>query len=390
MTRSSLDLTQKVLGALPEHIAMLDESGRIIALNTAWRNFGDANGLQQPQHGLGVNYLSVCAAARGEGTEEARQVEASIRKLLGHRKGAFSLEYPCHGPAQQRWFQVRGECFQQDTGCYLVIAHQNVTSRIQAQRAAQVASEQCDERTTQRTQHLEETLKIAEGLFYYMEHTFRAPLRATHGLSRMLLDQHTANLDATGTQCLHRILDASETMDALINRVLDFGLVALQEASCTLLDLEELLDEVFDSPALNRERGLARIILQKPMPKAWGDRRIVRLVLCELIVNALKYVPAGIVPRIHIRGVAREDRTRVTIQDNGIGIGSESQKRIFRIFDRRRRGEFYSGTGIGLVFAKQWLARIGGEIGVQSVSGKGSCFWVDLPGKMLTARAYER
>ena len=125
--RSLFDLIQKVLGILTEHVAILDETGRIIAINAAWRNFGDANGLRYPAHGLGSNYLTVCDGARGQCANEAAQVAASIRRLLRDRHGCFSLEYPFDNPKEQRWFQVTGESFEHDSRCYVVIAHLDIT-----------------------------------------------------------------------------------------------------------------------------------------------------------------------------------------------------------------------------------------------------------------------
>jgi len=69
---------------------------------------------------------------------------------------------------------------------------------------------------------------------------------------------------------------------------------------------------------------------------------------------------------------------RITVQDNGIGIARETQKRVFRLFEQPARPEFYSGTGIGLLLAKQGLARMGGKIGLVSEPGKGSSFWIEL------------
>src|SRR6267378_1328636 len=111
---------------------ILDETGRIIAINAAWQNFGDANGLRYPAYGLGSNYLTVCDGARGQCANEAAQVAASIRRLLRDRHGCFSLEYPFDNPKEQRWFQVTGESFEHDSRCYAVIAHLDITIKKQA------------------------------------------------------------------------------------------------------------------------------------------------------------------------------------------------------------------------------------------------------------------
>jgi len=307
--RSLFDLIQKVLGILTEHVAILDETGRIIAINAAWRNFGDANGLRYPAHGLGSNYLTVCDGARGQCADEAAQVAASIRRLLRGRHGCFSLEYPFDNPKEQRWFQVTGESFEHDSRCYAVIAHLDITIKKQAGYASLEASSaqaervKCDQRMTEQALRLEETLKIMEGLLYYIGHTLRAPLRATNGFTRLVLDQHVA-VDESSKHLLHRILDASQMMDGLINRLLDFGRIGMENPACTCVELEEVLEDVMESVIREYERRHPQITIARPLPKVWGDPRILRLVLRELVTNAVKYVTPGTTPRVFIMAKA--------------------------------------------------------------------------------------
>jgi len=110
---------------------------------------------------------------------------------------------------------------------------------------------------------------------------------------------------------LRRILEASETMDALINRLLAFGRLELEQPTCTAIDLAGLAEEVSNILARERERQGAEVTIEKPMPQAWGDRTLLRLVLCELVANALKFVPAGRLPRVCIRAEYRDDKVRV-------------------------------------------------------------------------------
>jgi hypothetical protein len=82
----------------------LDESGTIVRVNTAWRKFGEQNGLSHSRAGVGMNYLDVCDSASGPHSEEASLVARSIREVIvGHRKAAW-VEYPCHSPVEKRWF----------------------------------------------------------------------------------------------------------------------------------------------------------------------------------------------------------------------------------------------------------------------------------------------
>lgn len=93
-----------ILNALPASIALLDTQGRIVSVNEAWRRFADANLLQSPLYGAGLNYLDICGSAAGDDAPEARRAAAGIRSVLAGEKIQFSMEYPCHSPGEQRWF----------------------------------------------------------------------------------------------------------------------------------------------------------------------------------------------------------------------------------------------------------------------------------------------
>jgi PAS domain S-box-containing protein len=95
-----------VLDALPAHAAVLDPSGLIVFVNAAWRRFAAANGWQDEDCGLGLNYLDICARARGPDAGMAGQAAAGIRAVLNGRTPEFSLDYACHTPDEQHWFRL--------------------------------------------------------------------------------------------------------------------------------------------------------------------------------------------------------------------------------------------------------------------------------------------
>ena len=95
-----------ILNALPASIALLDGQGKNLSVNADWQRFGRANGAHYPGHDIGVNYLTVCEQARGDDAAEASQATAGIRAVLDGTVSLFTLEYPCHSPSEQRWFQM--------------------------------------------------------------------------------------------------------------------------------------------------------------------------------------------------------------------------------------------------------------------------------------------
>lgn len=119
---------QTVIDALPEHIAVIDPTGCIVLVNTAWRRFAQANGDSDlARSGPGSNYLEVCEASGPEGGDYARRAVKGIRDVLGGVMPQFAMEYPCHSPDEERWFVMNVAPVQgPDYGA--VISHVNVTS----------------------------------------------------------------------------------------------------------------------------------------------------------------------------------------------------------------------------------------------------------------------
>jgi PAS domain S-box-containing protein len=126
---------QATLNALSAHIAVLDSSGQIVAVNNAWRRFAQANGLNLPDVGLGANYLDICISAANCGIQEADLAGQGIRSILDRTQTLFHLEYPCHSPTEQRWFALRITGFEYQAQSWAVVAHENITERIQAEAA---------------------------------------------------------------------------------------------------------------------------------------------------------------------------------------------------------------------------------------------------------------
>ncbi len=123
---------QAATDALPANLAILDVSGNIIRVNDDWRHFADANGFQHPEHGVGMNYLEVCDRA-SQKCAEAKEAAAGIRSVIEHKSDDFYLDYACHSPTQERWFQMRVRRFRDRTAERLLVAHHPVTEIKRAQ-----------------------------------------------------------------------------------------------------------------------------------------------------------------------------------------------------------------------------------------------------------------
>jgi PAS domain S-box-containing protein len=149
------------LDALPEHVAVLDERGTIVAVNRAWRAFADANGLALPGHGVGRSYLAECDRAAAAGVEAAARLGAGLREILRDELAECHLEYPCHSPGGQRWFLCRAAPMDGGARHGAVVVHENVSEY----KLAEVALRETEERFDQLAGHIREVLWIATSDF---------------------------------------------------------------------------------------------------------------------------------------------------------------------------------------------------------------------------------
>jgi hypothetical protein len=114
---------------LPEHLAILDRSGSIMAVNTAWKRFARNNGAEPSKVSEGVNYLGVCERATGEQSEYAQTFAEGLRSVIFGGEERFAMEYPCHSPTQRRWFVGRVVLLPQNDLLIAIVAHENITGR---------------------------------------------------------------------------------------------------------------------------------------------------------------------------------------------------------------------------------------------------------------------
>lgn len=128
-SRLTVEQHTAVLNAIPAHVALLDNTGVILAVNEAWRRFATANVLQSSDFFVGQNYLGVCEGAHGECADEAQAVATGIRNVLSGEAKEFGIEYPCHSPNEKRWYRLMVTPLSETPGTGAVVMHVDVTQR---------------------------------------------------------------------------------------------------------------------------------------------------------------------------------------------------------------------------------------------------------------------
>lgn len=123
------DQLRPLLNVLPAHVAVVDKTGTIVAVNEAWKTFAEANGGDPRKVVEGVNYLEVCDSATGEQSEGAAAFAEGLRSVLANEREEFTLEYPCHAPDERRWFVGRVRRFPANGTPLAMVSHESVTDR---------------------------------------------------------------------------------------------------------------------------------------------------------------------------------------------------------------------------------------------------------------------
>lgn len=162
MLRTEASNQAAILNALPAHIALLDIHGVIISVNDAWRRFANANLLSGAGMGVGLNYLAICESARGADAACAVQAAAGIRSVMDGAADSFSLEYACHSPTRQRWFQMHVVQLNVGHRGGAVVMHLDISER----RLAEQALTSLTRKTEQRERILNTTLSCLSDFAY--------------------------------------------------------------------------------------------------------------------------------------------------------------------------------------------------------------------------------
>jgi len=262
----------------------------------------------------------------------------------------------------------------------ILLCMEDVTQRRKKEFEVRQLNSTLERRVVDRTNQLATSRGEMDAFTYTVAHDLRAPLRAMHGFSQLLLEEYEGKpLDDQGMKTLRRIMDASRRMDTLIQDLLAYSQLTREEIRLEPVGLGPLLEGVLRDLAPEGEIHNAEIKVEGPLPTVQASRTTLSLVLTNLVSNAMKFVPPGVKPEVRIRAESLDGGYRLWVEDNGIGIASEFHGRIFKVFERLNKAEEYPGTGIGLAIAAGAMERMGGSVGVESEPGRGSRFWIEFP-----------
>lgn len=259
----------------------------------------------------------------------------------------------------------------------LSVAFVEALNRRRAEKTVKGLNEQLRHHLSQ----VEAANKELEAFSYSVSHDLRAPLRHITGFVELLAKRDTAGLDEKSRHYLQVISEAAQKMGNLIDDLLAFSRMGRGELQKGRVDLGLLVEEVISELQADLQGREIRWEIA-PLPTVEGDRAMLRLVLLNLIANALKFTRTRSPAIIAIGAeMAGPEEMHFHVRDNGVGFDMQYAGKLFGLFQRLHAEEQFEGTGVGLANVQRIIHRHGGRVWAEGVVDGGATFYFSLPVK---------
>jgi light-regulated signal transduction histidine kinase (bacteriophytochrome) len=252
-----------------------------------------------------------------------------------------------------------------------------VTQRRRAEDQLRALNATLEQHVSDRTAQLEASNRELEAFSSAVAHDLRAPLRSIDGFSTVLLEEHAHTLDAEGQDYLRRIRAANRRMGQLIDALLDLARVTRREIWREVVDLSVLSQSIAAELQQTQPDRRMEFRIMEGLT-AFGDARLLRLALENLLGNAWKFTGKQPCARIEFGVTEHHGRQVYFVRDNGVGFDMTYADKLFGTFQRLHSATTFPGTGIGLATMQRLIQRHGGRIWAEAAVGQGATFYFIL------------
>jgi signal transduction histidine kinase len=251
--------------------------------------------------------------------------------------------------------------------------------RQRAREALAQLNAELEQRIAARTAALNNKSRELETFAYSVAHDLKAPLRGIDGYSRLLLDDHAADLNEEGRSFLRTIHSSTEEMSQLIDDLLEYSRLERREFKTDRFELGPLITSVVEQKKREATDGYVEFVVSVNGGTVVADANGVIQSLRNYLDNAIKFTRKVPQPHIEVGSQETPKNFRVWVSDNGVGFDMKYHDRIFDIFQRLNPGDDYPGTGVGLAIVRKTMERMGGRAWAESEPGRGATFYLEIP-----------
>jgi signal transduction histidine kinase len=249
-------------------------------------------------------------------------------------------------------------------------------------RALGQSSRQLEEDLRQSERHKTEFMSI-------ISHELRTPLNAIIGYAQMLKEGFSGSLNEQQASDVQTIADSADRLLSMVEDTLDLARIDAERfpVYMDIIAFEDVVKRAIGSVrSVADKKGLnIQMSIAEDLPVVRTDPERVRQVLMNLLSNAVKFTESG---SVHVSVLAgQQGSVQINVMDTGIGFDTKSFPHLFEEFRQADTSNTraYGGTGLGLAVSKRLVSRLGGTIGVNSMTGEGSTFWFSLPPEVPNA-----
>jgi PAS domain S-box-containing protein len=266
-----------------------------------------------------------------------------------------------------------------------IIRHVGISEDLTDQKQAEIEirelNEKLEQGVQQRTAELITANQELESFSYSVSHDLRSPLRSIDGFSKALLERYQEQLDEKGRHYLQRIRASTKRMGELIDDLLLLSQVTRSQIRRTQVNLSAIAQEIVQE--LSENYPERRINWQiAPNLIVEGDRRLLRIVVENLLNNAWKFTTGQVNSQIEFNCLTLDSPEgsylAYFVHDNGVGFDEAYASRLFQPFQRLHTTDEFPGTGIGLATVQRIIHRHGGHVWANAIVNKGAIFYFTL------------
>lgn len=360
--------------------AIRDEAGHIVdfMMNTANEAVIKSN-FMTPEQIIGRTLLTVFPGNRDNGFFDL------YARVIASGKPEQSCQYYRDEFGLEGWFEI--SAVRQGTDG-VVVTYNNITERMQTERAAQQQAIELREANAELKRSNESLQQFA----HIASHDLQEPLRRIQAFSDILQNQFVDNISEGEVDMVSRIQRSAYRMQMLIKDLLTYSQLSTQRDPFVRVRLTDVVDDVLSDLEMTISEQNALVDVGT-LPTILGSASRLRQLFQNLIANSLKFKSPDEQPHIRINAhkaqptelptPLQHKQTEpfwvITVSDNGIGFDERYKDRIFTPFQRLHNQATYGGTGIGLAISLRVAESHGGAIDVSSQPGQGSTFSVFLP-----------